>query len=66
MSQEIIPEWRKRLKEARWFSSLKEAQAWARSLGPEWKPWTEIDKPGYYRQAGWVVRVWDPLLEGEE
>ncbi|MCR4429244.1 MAG: hypothetical protein NUV68_07945 [Caldiserica bacterium] len=32
MSQEIIPEKRKRLKEVRWFPSQKEARAWARSL----------------------------------
>jgi len=60
MSQEIIPEWRKRLKEVRWFSSLKEARSWARSLGPEWKRWTEIDKPGYYRKAGWIVKLYEP------
>jgi len=66
MSQEIIQEKSKRLKEVRWFSNLKDARAWIRSLGPEWKRWTEIDKPGFYRKAGWVVRVWDPLLEEGE
>ena len=66
MSQEIIQEKSKRLIDVRWFSNLKDARSWIRSLGPEWKPWAEIDKPGFYRKAGWVVRVWDPLLEEQE
>jgi len=66
MSQEIIQEKSKRLKEVRWFSNLKDARAWIRSLGPEWKRWIEIERPGFYRKAGWVVRVWDPLLEEGE
>ncbi|MCR4434045.1 MAG: hypothetical protein NUV70_08365 [Caldiserica bacterium] len=65
MSQEIIPETRKRLKEARWFPSQREARAWARSLGPEWKPWVEIEPAGFCRKSGWKVRVFEPLLEEE-
>ena len=67
MSQRIIPEKRKYLIDVQWFSNLRDARAWIRSLGPEWKHWAEIDKPGFYRKAGWNVKVFEPLLEkGEE
>jgi len=64
MSQRIISEKNKRIIDVRWFSNLKDAQAWIRSLGPEWKPWAEIDKPGYYRKAGWIVKLYEPT-EGD-
>jgi len=60
MSQEIIQEKRKYLIDVQWFSNLRDARAWIRSLGPEWKPWTEIDKPGFYRKAGWIVKLYEP------
>ena len=60
ISQEIIPEKNRRLVDFRWFSNLKDTQAWARSLGPEWKRWTEIDKPGFYRKACWIVKLYEP------
>jgi len=66
MSKVIIPEERKRLKEVNWFPSQKEARAWARSLGQKLKPWTEIEPAGFCRKSGWLVRVWDPLLEEGE
>ncbi|MDI6869310.1 MAG: hypothetical protein QMD88_06985 [Coprothermobacterota bacterium] len=55
----------KRLKDVRWFSSQKEALAWARSLGPEWRPWVEMEKPGFYRKAGWLVRIFE-IKEDEQ
>jgi hypothetical protein len=60
MSQRIIPEKRKYLIDVQWFSNLRDARAWIRSLGPEWNRWTEIDKPGYYRKAGWIVKLYEP------
>ncbi|MCR4433283.1 MAG: hypothetical protein NUV70_04480 [Caldiserica bacterium] len=65
MSQEIIQEKSKRILDVRWFSNLKEARAWIRSLGPEWKPWTEIEPAGFCRKSGWKVRVFEPLMEEE-
>jgi len=64
MSQGIISEKNRRLVDVRWFTSLEGAKAWIRSLGPEWKRWTEIDKPGYYRKAGWIVKLYEPT-EGD-
>ena len=60
MSQRIISEKNRRLVDVRWFTNLEGAKAWIRSLGPEWKRWTEIDKPGYYRKAGWIVKLYEP------
>ena len=64
MSQEIIQEKSKRLKEVRWFSNLKDARAWIRSLGPEWKRLIEIERPGFFRKAGWIVKLYEPT-EGD-
>jgi len=66
MSQRIISEKNRRLVDVRWFSNLKDARSWIRSLGPEWKPWIEIDKPSFYRKAGWNVKVFEPLFEEQE
>jgi len=64
MSQGIIQEKSKRILEVRRFSNLRDARASIRSLGPEWKAWTEIEKPGFYRKAGWMVKVFRPT-EGD-